>query len=66
MSNYSQAHAFYAGADLHARTIFLPIVLRHRIVGTERFLRRDLHSLARLRERVGVRVAAQASADARA
>ena len=60
MPNYNQPHQFYAGVDLHARSMFVHIVsakgkivfernlpaelvdLRYRLVGTERFLRRDV------------------------
>ena len=61
MPNYNQPHQFYAGVDLHARSMFVHIlsakgktvferdlpaelvVLRYRLVGTERFLRRGVH-----------------------
>jgi hypothetical protein len=60
MPNYNQPHQFYAGVDLHARSMFVHILsnkgktvferdlpaelvdLRYRLVGTERFLRRDV------------------------
>ena len=51
MPNYNQAHQFYAGVDLHARSRFVHALegfglaaLPDRLVGTERFLRRRASS----------------------